>query len=213
MSNRPSGVVVWAPVRSVSKSMRRPRTRTVSGAPLKALVRWGDPPIGAPSGARRPVIHGARRGAPRRSGSARRSSARRTAISWDVRSGDGAAARSPDRVGRVIRSAPRSAEARAAGAGPARRAKPTPAMTRVPRARPHERRTGGLVLEAVSGREAVHAIEELGLGHVGEVEPEAPVADAKPVGHVLDGPDRVADVPDPKRDQPVEFVLRARVPN
>src|SRR5439155_3293115 len=68
-------------------------------------------------------------------------------------------------------------------------------------------------LEVVAGREAIHAIQKLGLRHRSVIDPDAPVVEPQPIGEVLDRSTRIVDVARPERHETVELELAARVFN
>src|SRR5882672_3326396 len=168
---------------------------------------------GAASGIRPCVIHGARRTGPRRSGIALRSSMRRAARACPCR-GPIRAASAEARVTRQEARPPEAGAAKAEEARPKERAwLPRMETIRVRRATLRLVVTGIGRLEAVAGREPVHAIQEFRLRDVREIEVEIPISEPEPVRDVRDRADRIADVAEAEREQPVELVFDPRVPD
>src|SRR5438093_9798430 len=200
-SNFPSGVVVSGPRLSVAKSILSPRTRSVSGAPKNAPVRWSRPPFIARSGGRRPETKGRADASPTLCGKARHSSARRAARARAA--GEPALAPDTFEAGR-----PRSVAAQTRGARPDTRTWLPKTRTASERVRVRPIRTS---LEVVACGEAVHALQKLRLGHPGVIESDALIVQAQPVGEILDRPARIVDVTDPERQEPVELELPAGV--
>src|SRR5258705_3856011 len=197
-----SGVVVWVPSESVLKSTLSPRTRSVSGAPVKNVVRWSFPAGRERSGGRPQVTKGRLSISPTRCGNECQRVRRRAARSRP------AGVRAADEASERFATSPRTGAAQTDGAKLWKRAWLPTARIAAERSRVRGIRT---FLEVVARREAIHPSQELRLRHRRVVDADAAEVEPESIGQILHGAAGVVDVARPEREETVELEFGAAV--